>query len=335
MIVIIHIVTTQTNNEDSKISKKKNEINFKLNPSKKNLFSKNNSKPIKKEYSFDYYNNNIDMNAKLSKDSIDNKLYLYTNSRSDKKLDIKTEEFVTKESQPSYHENEFSQNFKKNEIKYNNNNVLNDLLNNENDYILYRNDLKDIKQFFKKLIDIKKDDKHLNKCSSLKSLNNKNNYINDYKNSLKKNNYLEKSSIKNKKNLNISKDKGHFLKNNKKNDNRKKNKKLSIDSKYNKNNLKNINCDGISKRKKTKIILSQNYENKALKHFRSQKSDLLISNRGKDMSDTKSTTFKFNNINHKNENLNLYNYKENIIKENSNGFNYNNDIIPKKKFRKI
>ena len=69
------------------------------------------------------------------------------------------------------------------------------------------------------MIDIKKDDKHLNKCSSLKSLNNKKNHINDYKNNLKKNNYyLEKSSIKNKKNLNISKDKGHFLKNNKKND---------------------------------------------------------------------------------------------------------------------
>ena len=125
-----HKVTTQTNNEDSKQNSNKNKTNIQLNPSKKNHYKKNYSKPIKKEYSFDYYNNNIDMNSKLSKDSIENKIYLYTNSRSDNNnLDAKTEEFVTKESQLSYQGNEFSQNFKNTEIKSNNNNTLNNLLN--------------------------------------------------------------------------------------------------------------------------------------------------------------------------------------------------------------
>ena len=48
---------------------------------------------------------------------------------------------------------------------------------NENDYILYRNDIKDFKQFIKKLHDIKKDTKRLHKCSFLESFNNRNNYI--------------------------------------------------------------------------------------------------------------------------------------------------------------
>ena len=327
-----HKVTTQTNNEDSKQNSDGIKTNIQKNPSKKNSFSKNYSKPIKKEYSFDYYNNNIDMNAKLSKDLFDNKLYLYTNSRSDNNnLDAKTEEFVTKESQMSYQGYEFSNNFKNHEIESNNN-------NNENDYILYRNDIKDFKQFIKKLHDIKKDEKTLNKCASLKSFNNKNIYINDYQKNFKKNNYLEKYSIKNKKNLNISNDNGHFLKNNKKNDNiRKKNKKLSIDSKNNNNYFKDNNWDyKISQRKNIKNILSPNNVKKPLKHCRSQKSDLIYNNSSKDLFDTKFTTYRINNnSNNKKENSNLYNYKEDIIKENNNEFNnYNYNIILTKKIHK-
>ena len=60
---------------------------------KRNSFTKNFLNPIKKEYSFDYYNNNTDMNPKLTRESLNNKLYL--NSVSDNNLDGKTDEFVT------------------------------------------------------------------------------------------------------------------------------------------------------------------------------------------------------------------------------------------------
>ena len=85
---------------------------------KRNLFSKNFLNPTKKECSFDYYNNNTDMNPKLTRESMDNKLYL--NSVSDNNLNGKTDEFVTKESLISIQDHKLNNNLNKNKIEYNN-----------------------------------------------------------------------------------------------------------------------------------------------------------------------------------------------------------------------
>ena len=96
-----HKSNSQTNIHNNKKTSNNNNLpNLKSNSFQRNSFSNIFTNPIKKDYSFDYYNNNTDINPKmketLSKDSVDRKIYL--RSRSDINLEERTDDLVSKDS---------------------------------------------------------------------------------------------------------------------------------------------------------------------------------------------------------------------------------------------
>ena len=301
-----HKNTTYTNHHKYNQCQNKLPTNLKLCPEKRTSFSKNFLNPIKKEYSFDYYNNNTDNNHKLTRESIDNKLYL--NSRSDNNLDGKTDEFITRESLISNQDFELNNNLHKNKIEYFNRN---NLPNEENEYILYRNDIKDFKQFIKTLHDIKKNGKTFSKCSSLKDFNsNTRPYIRGKIN-----------TINNKENNRNNNMKMNFMYENDNNclykDNKKKNKKLSIDNRYISKYLKDINIGNKTSYRRT-TNSTNNTCNRLLKKSISQRNDLIYNVSSKDF---------YNKKNSSNRNdYKYYDYKEDIIKDSNTDlyFKYNN-----------
>ena len=309
-----HKNTTQTNH--NQYHQYSNIIPKKLNliKEKRNSFSQNFSNPIKKEYSFDYYNNNTEMNPKLTRETIDNKVFL--NSRSDNNnLDGKTDEFVTKESLISNKENDLYNNMNKNKKEFNNRNNFTD---NENEFILCINDIKDIKQFIQTLHDIKKEAKNMPKSSSLKNF--KTNTRPNIKNKIDNINNINKEKNKSedvKMNINVVYDNiGNSLFN----DNKKKINKIYLDKKYNTQYSTDNN-------NKTSIMnCSNNISNKSLKTSRSQNNYLLynINNKDKDVYDTKNSSYIINYKYYK-----YYDYNENKIQDIDNKlyFKYNNNEI--------
>ena len=326
-----HKNSTQNNSQDPLFYSSTLPHTHKLN-SNNNIISKQ----IKKEYSFDYYNNNTDINPKLTKESIDNKIYLY--SKSDINFDGKAEEFITKESLFSNQGYELSKNSNKNKNEFNNDY----LLSNENDYILYRNDIKDFNQYLKTLHEIKKGGRSFHKSSSAKNfkLNNPklylnniiNNKVNDFKYNISKGYLVNPTKNNNiKKNINISNN--QFYKNTKKinfNNNNKLNRHISLDNKFNNKNLKDINYGNKSSqmRKNRSVLFQSNANNNIIKNTRRAKNDLIYKNSSNDIYDTKNTTYRINtyyNQNNKNNNYKLYYYKEDIIKDDYNELLFNND----------
>ena len=302
-----HNKLSQVNNYDS--------IKYINNPPsnlKKHSFSSNVLNPPK-EYSFDY-NNNTDINQRITKESLDKKSYLFSGSDNNK-----TEEYGDKES--AFSNQGYGMPKKvNNEIIDSKSNAS----NNDNEYILYRNDITDFNKFINTLHEIKNKEKKMNRCFSQKEFNSKYSYNNQIQNN-KNNNYQYEYSNQNdnlKNNVHNDYDKGKFYNNNKK-----KGKILSVDFINNNKLFRDIsNTNKTSQNKKLKNNLSFNSinVNKFLNFSRTDKNKLLYNNSSKDLNTTKFSTSNRNYIiNQENKTDNNY-YKEDIINENNpNDYSYN------------
>ena len=336
-----HKSNSQTNiHKNKKTSNNNNNNNLpnlKSNSFQRNSFSKIYTNPIKKDYSFDYYNNNTEINPKmketLSKDSVDRKIYL--RSRSDINLEERTDDLVSKDSIVSNQRyEELKQNLNKKQ------NLNNDYNYSNNEFILYRNDIKSFNKFINTLHEIKNRERKLPRCSSLKDFghyntkylnNNTNKFSNNYQDIYLKKNYKEED------NINIVYDNNYFIQDKKSYDNniKKMKKNLSIEYKNNNNNFllnDNINNCKTSQRKKAKNNLSQNYVGNRLLNQSKSKKDFLYNNYNNN-NEIFSTNREHNNNNNnynKLKDYNALNYKEDIIQD----FNYNNyDYIDKEKIQ--
>ena len=214
-------------------------INIKQNSFKSNSFSNNNSKHLKKEYSFDIYNNNTDINRKL-KDNSSTGIIKRNNSNIN--YEKKTYDLLNRKSL-NINKNNKNQNNGKDSEK-------NNLLYPNNDFVYYKNDLKNFNKFIQSLRGVK-NEKKMVKCTSLKNFRHKNNndLINENiinNNSQIQDDNFDKNDIDNN-NINIVYDKNNFIKNSKilDNDYRKLKDDLKINNK-------------IPQRKKENNVLSKN-----------------------------------------------------------------------------
>ena len=330
-----NIKKTKTNNQYLPQNTKSNitPLYLKSQLIKRNSFSQQYTNPIKKEYSFDYYNNNTDIYSKISKDSIDKKIYLC--SKSDCNIDTKVEYLISKESLVS--NQDWSKKINKNKKQFKN--IYNNQ-SNDDEYILYKNDKKNCNKYINAFDEIKHKKKQMPRCSSLKNYvnHNKTNFINNkIKNSK---NILQNKNINNKKcnNNSINNKKGKIRKdiNNNDNNNNKKKKKLKLDYKnnINRNILNDIdNYNSKSQIKKIKYVLSNNYLDDNIYNFCiTKKNNLIYSNSSKELYSTKHTSFnchcgssKKNNI----EQCKLNDKVDNCIRDYNNMDNNKNKEIIK------
>ena len=204
-----------------RISNNNNVINLKQNSFKSNSFSKN-PKSIKREYSFDYNNNNIEVNQKLrdssSKESTNKKNYLRNEPKNN--FEQKTYDLLSKQSIKFIQENKDTKDL-------NNNNIINNFNYPNNDFIYYKNNLNNTNQFVKNLNEIQNKE-IMAKSSSFRDFRYD---INNYTNNINQD----------QDNINIVYDCNNFIQNSNILENNTKNKnKYNGNKKYPKNKDKNI-----------------------------------------------------------------------------------------------